>query len=102
MRQRYSYHALHIQDGCALVDVLLGCNAACWKLVGKYLLKLLDVILNISIHGCDLQKLYGVDLTQPFNVNRSPLLVNSMVALGIVFKNFILFRKLKFLYILLN
>lgn len=92
-----TYHSLHIQDGCTLINVLLCCNWTSWEFYGKCLLKLLYMVFQISFHGCDLQQLGRIYLAQSLNVNRSSILIHSMIPMRIVFQDFIDFLKFKFL-----
>lgn len=68
----HTYHSLHIQDRCALVNVFLGCNGTSRELNSECPLKLSHMVLKIAIQSCDLQQLVRVNLTQPFYVNRLP------------------------------
>ena len=92
-----AYHSLHIQDGCTLIDVLLCSNGASCKLHIKCPLKLLNMVFDIAIHGCDLHKLSGIYLAQSLNVDRSSIFIYSMMSMGIIFQDFIDFLEFKFL-----
>lgn len=88
---------MHIQNSCALINVFLCCNRTCRKLADESPLELFHMILQITIHCCDLHQLGGINLTQALNVNRASIFVNSMMPLWIVLQNFINFLEIKVL-----
>lgn len=92
-----AYHSLHIQNGCALIDVLLCSNGTSCKLEIKCPLKLLDMVFDIAIHGCDLHQLGGIYLAQPLNVHWSSIFIHSMMPVGIILQDFLEFLEFKIL-----
>lgn len=64
--------------------MLFGCNGTGWKFIDKSPLELLNIVLEIAACSCELQELHRINLTKSFNVNRSPVLVDSMMPLRVV------------------
>lgn len=80
-----TYHSLHIQNSSALIDVLLCCNGTGSELNSKGPLKLSDMVLHVAVHCGNLQKLVRINLSKFFNVDWTPILINPVMSLWIVF-----------------
>lgn len=93
----HAYHSLHIQDSRTLIDVLLGSNGTSCKLRIKCPLKLLNMVFDIAIHGCDLHQLAGIHLSQFLYVHGSSFFVYPMMSLGIIFQDLVNFLEFKLL-----
>uniref|UniRef100_A0A0A9CMN6 Uncharacterized protein n=1 Tax=Arundo donax TaxID=35708 RepID=A0A0A9CMN6_ARUDO len=70
---------------------------ACWKFDRETPLELLHVVSYISIHCCYMHKLVRVNLPKPFDINRSPLFVNTMITMRIILQNSVQFAVIKIL-----
>lgn len=55
------------------------------------------MVFNVLVDRSDLHKFVGLNLSQSFNVNRSSLLIHSMITMRIVLYNFIQLFELKIL-----
>lgn len=82
-----TYHSLHIQNSCALINVFFGRDCTRWHFIIVSPLKLLDMVLQITIHGGNLHELGGINQTKSFNIYRPSILVDAMMPLGIVLKD---------------
>lgn len=55
------------------------------------------MVFYVSVHCSHLHKFVGLNLSQSFNVDRSSLLIDTMITMRIVLYNFIQFFELKIL-----
>jgi hypothetical protein len=93
-----AHHSGDVEDGGALVDVLLGADGACRELEGEGALELPDVVLDVAVHAGDLQQLGGVDLAQLLHVHRPAVLVHAVVPLRVVLQHLVHLLELEVLH----
>lgn len=91
------YHAFHIQDGYARIDVSFCCNGASREPNGECFFEFLNMIPNVAVHRSHLHKLVWINFPEPLDINRSPQLIYSMVTLRAVIFNFINLWKIEIL-----
>lgn len=96
--RRRTHHSGDVEDGGALVDVLLGADGACRELDGEGALELPDVVLDVAVHAGDLQQLGGVDLAQLLHVHRPAVLVHAVVPLRVVLQHLVHLLELEVLH----
>ena len=88
----------NIEDCCSWVDVFFPRHWTGWEFLVEWLLKLQDMVFQVSLNCCHLQKFVCVYLAQSFNVNGSSLFVDSMITLRIAFLYFFKLCIIKLLY----
>ena len=73
------------------------CHGTSWKLNCEDFLKLPDMIVYIPLHCGNLHKFVCINFSQSLNIDRSSLLVHTVITMWIIVQNFIQLFEFKIL-----